>query len=86
MRSIYTTDYERIIGELVAARKRAGLTQAQVGARLQRDQTFVSKYERRERHLDVVEFKFVCDVLDINAAALIDTTTADIRETTETTT
>lgn len=38
------------------ARQAAGLTQAQVAARVNRPQSFVAKYEQGERRLDVVEF------------------------------
>lgn len=72
MRSIYTDEYEQTIAHLIDARKRAGMTQGQVGARLGRDQSFVSKYERKERRLDFVEFKHVCDVLGLDVSALLD--------------
>lgn len=38
------------------ARLRAGLTQAETAALLGRPQSFVAKYERGERRIDVVEF------------------------------
>ncbi len=41
---------------MIAARKRAGLTQQQLAKRLKRPQSFVAKYEGGERRLDVVEF------------------------------
>lgn len=41
---------------LITARKDAHLTQAELAERLKRPQSFVSKYERGERRLDVVEF------------------------------
>ena len=41
---------------LIAARKKKGLTQIDVANALDRPQSFVSKYERGERRLDVVEF------------------------------
>lgn len=48
------------------ARKRAGLTQAELSARLQRPQSFVSKYERGERRLDVIEFGQVAHALGLD--------------------
>jgi len=39
------------------ARKEAGLTQAEVAKRLGRTQSFVTKAERGERRLDVVELR-----------------------------
>jgi transcriptional regulator with XRE-family HTH domain len=41
---------------LVAARKKAGVTQQQLASRLKKPQSFVAKYEGGERRLDVVEF------------------------------
>ncbi len=51
---------------LVAARKKAGLTQAELSSRLNRPQSFVSKYERGERRLDVVEFQELAQALRID--------------------
>lgn len=48
---------------LVEARKNAGLTQTELSSRLDRPQSFVSKYERGERRLDVVEFGEVARAL-----------------------
>jgi transcriptional regulator with XRE-family HTH domain len=44
---------------MVAARKRAGLTQQELAKRLRRPQSSVAKYEGGERRLDVVEFVVV---------------------------
>lgn len=51
---------------LVSARKAANLTQSQLSGRLRRPQSFVSKYERGERRLDVVEFGDVAKALGID--------------------
>lgn len=71
MKSTYTAGYDELLQHLVRGRKRVGLTQSELADLLQRPQSFVSKYERRERRLDVVEFVYVahelrldpCDVL-----------------------
>lgn len=55
---------------LKAARKNAGLTQDQLTARLGAYNTFVSKYERGERQLDVVEFIAVAEALGVEPAVL----------------
>lgn len=47
--------YTRFLERLRAARNQAGLTQAEVAARLGRPQSFVSKCESGERRVDVVE-------------------------------
>ena len=51
---------------LVNARRNAGLTQAALALRLKRPQSFVSKYERGERRLDLVEFQEVANALEID--------------------
>ena len=44
-------------------RKKAGLTQAKLAKKLRRPQSYVSKYERGDRRLDVVEFVEVAQVI-----------------------
>ncbi len=65
-RSVSTKEYEWLCQFLIEARKRKGLTQAEVGDRLKMHQPFVSQYERGRRRLDVVEFLRIADVLDID--------------------
>ncbi|GLK69790.1 helix-turn-helix domain-containing protein [Hansschlegelia plantiphila] len=45
-----------MLGQLVDVRKAAGVTQAELGRRVGRRQTFISKVELGERRLDVAEF------------------------------
>lgn len=47
--------YQRFLKRLRAARLAAGLTQAEVAARLRRPQSYVSKCEAGERRVDAVE-------------------------------
>lgn len=70
-KSLHTPDYEYFRSLLVTAREKAGLTQAEVSAKLGRPQSFVAKYEGGERRLDVVEFIQVCDALDADAQAVL---------------
>ena len=51
---------------LVEARQRADLTQAELSKRLNRPQSFVSKYERGERRLDVIEFGQVARAIGLD--------------------
>jgi transcriptional regulator with XRE-family HTH domain len=51
---------------LVEARKKVGLTQVELSSRLKRPQSFVSKYERGERRLDVIEFGEVARALGVD--------------------
>ncbi len=64
MDTIYNPAYINLIEKLKSIREQSGLTQAQLGDKLGKDQTFVSKFENRERRLDVLEVRDVCRVLD----------------------
>jgi len=55
-KSVFTDEYRLLIAELVAARKRAGLTQQEVADELGRPQSYVAKVEGGQRRLDVIEF------------------------------
>lgn len=56
MKSTYKEEYRRLLDELIAARKKALFTQQELAQLLGKPQSFVSKYEKGERRLDVVEF------------------------------
>ena len=64
--SVYTSRYRRLRELLVEARGARKLSQAALAEKLGRLQTFVSKYERGERRLDVVEFLDVTRALGID--------------------
>lgn len=53
---------------LVELRERRALTQAEVAQRLGKPQSYVSKYERGERRLDIVEFIDIAKALDVDAS------------------
>ncbi len=59
-KSISSQDYRIFLRELRAARRRSGVTQAEVARRISETQSFVSKCERGERRLDVVELRSFC--------------------------
>jgi transcriptional regulator with XRE-family HTH domain len=63
--------YALLQAALIAARKRTELTQADVALRLQKPQSFVSKYESGARSLDVIEFMQVCRALGVPAKQIL---------------
>ena len=73
MKSVFTKEYEQLLARLIHARKDAALTQQELAQRLGRIQSFVSKYERGERRLDVIEFIHVAHAIGVNAADLVAT-------------
>ena len=70
-KSIFTRDYETFLRRLRDARRRAGLTQAQLAERLGQTQSFVSKRERGERRLDLVEARAFCAAMGVSFADFI---------------
>jgi transcriptional regulator with XRE-family HTH domain len=55
-KSQFSPAYQTFIGILASARKEAGLTQAELGARIGRKQTHISIIETGLRRVDVIEF------------------------------
>ena len=72
-KSVFTQKHDRLRQMLVQARKDKGLTQVQLAERLTRPQSFVSKVERGERRLDVVEFFEVARAIGIDPFAFLKT-------------
>lgn len=70
-KSVFTRKHDRFRQMLVQSRKQSGLTQMQLAKRLSRPQSFVSKVERGERRLDVVEFLEVAKAIGADAVALL---------------
>ena len=70
--SVFTKKYDLFRKLLIESRKDSGLTQQQLAERLNKPQSFVSKYENGERRLDVVEFLDVADALQIDKLKFIE--------------
>ena len=62
-KSIHSREYRVFCELLREARERGGLTQEELAARLGESQTFVSKCERGERRLDLVETWRFCEAM-----------------------
>lgn len=79
-KSLHTPEYEYFRSLLVAAREKAGLTQADVSEKLKRPQSFVAKYEGGERRLDVIEFLQVCNALGVDPRSILSKLQAKVGE------
>lgn len=51
----YQAKYQKLTAKLRSARQEAGLTQVEAGKLLKKPQAYISKIERSERRVDVVE-------------------------------
>ena len=70
--SVFSDKYILLRQLLIEARKVANLTQTELSTKLSRPQSYVSKYERGERRLDLIEFLEVATALNINPATFIE--------------
>ncbi len=64
-RTLLAREYKVFLTRLRMSRRAAGLTQQELARRLGATQSFVSKVERGERRLDVVELRSWCDALGV---------------------
>ena len=63
--------YKRLLFLLVSAREHAGLSQRALSEKLKKAATYVSKYERGERRLDVIEFLEITKALNVDPIEII---------------
>lgn len=57
---------------LVELREQNGLTQVEVAQRLGRPQSYISKYERGERRLDLIELLDLAHAIEFDPVKLMD--------------
>ena len=72
-KSVTSEGYKVLLAYLKVAREGAGLTQAELAERLGMSQSQVSKCERGERRLDVIELREWCMALGVGLPAFIKT-------------
>jgi transcriptional regulator with XRE-family HTH domain len=70
-KTLYTKENQVLLLLLSDSRKKAGLTQVQLGTILDEDQTFVSKVERGVRRLDLIELDLWCEAVGLTLPAFI---------------
>ncbi len=69
-KSVFTGAHKHLVDVLIAARRRAGLTQAELAVRIGKDQKFVSLIERSQRRVDVIEFFAIAKALNVDPVRL----------------
>jgi transcriptional regulator with XRE-family HTH domain len=63
--TIYTREYRAMLRLLKTVREESGLTQAELADALGRTQSFVSKTERGESRLDIIQLRMILRALDV---------------------
>ncbi|HLK59973.1 MAG TPA: helix-turn-helix transcriptional regulator [Chthonomonadaceae bacterium] len=64
-KSVFTQHYGIFLQVLRQTRNEKGLTQAQLAERLEETQSWVSKCERGEHRLDLMELRAFCRALEV---------------------
>ena len=75
-KTIRSSGHLALCDALIAARKAADLTQAQLANRLHRHQSFVARVESGERRIDVVELIVLARAIGVDPATLLSATEA----------
>ncbi len=70
-KSTFSKEYKHLTALLVEARERSGLTQAEVAQELGRPQNYVSRLERGETRIDVIQFLWLADIIGFDAVAML---------------
>ena len=73
MKSIHDPRYLEIISRLRATRKGMRVSQAELGRRLGKPQSYISKIESCERRIDLVEALTLCEALEISLETIVPT-------------
>jgi transcriptional regulator with XRE-family HTH domain len=71
-KSISSPQYRTFLRQLRLARKRSGLSQIELAARIDETQSFVSKCERGERRLDLIELRIFCRAFGISLSSFVE--------------
>lgn len=77
-KTIYSAEQAVLVAVLRRLREEQGLHQADVAARLDRPQSFVSKYEAGQRRLDLMELRAVALALNSSLPEVVAAFEADL--------
>lgn len=79
-KSIYTDEYALVLKLLIAARKESGVTQVELAERLGQTQSFVSKIERGDRRLDIVQLRTILLEFGVSLPQFVEQLEGEIRK------
>lgn len=71
-KSIYTREYRAVTRLLRRTRENSGMTQVELAEALGQSQSFVSKCERGECRLDVIQLRTVCRALGVSLREFVE--------------
>lgn len=70
-KTIYTREYAVVLRLLREARQEAGLTQIELAKKLKQSQSFVTKVERGDRRLDIIQLRTMCETFGLTLAEFV---------------
>lgn len=70
-KSTFTSEYKTFARMLRETRERANVTQVDLAKKLKQTQSYVSKVERGERRLDLVQLRWWCQALNTTATLFV---------------
>jgi|SRR6516225_7792485 transcriptional regulator with XRE-family HTH domain len=79
-KSNFSDEYAIFLATLRRYRKRSGRTQTDIAEHMMRDQSVVSKCERGERRIDVIELRSYCRAIGIELRTFVDALEKDIEQ------
>jgi transcriptional regulator with XRE-family HTH domain len=65
-KTTYSSRYRKFLAALRKAREDRDITQVQLAGRLKVPQSLISKIERGQRRMDIVELEMWCDAMQID--------------------
>ena len=77
-KNLYTKRHETLLQLLRDIRLEADLRQEDVAERLEKPQSFVSKYESGERRLDILELFDTCAAIGISLSEFVERLEAEL--------
>lgn len=80
-KTIFGGQHRHLVAVLVEARQASGLTQAELAARVGKDQSFVSIIERGQRRVDVLEFVALARAMGADPTQLFERVATRLSET-----
>jgi transcriptional regulator with XRE-family HTH domain len=70
-KTIHSREYAAVLRLLRERRRESGMSQVELAKRLGLTQSQVSKFERGEKRLDIVELRAVCSAIGVGLAEFI---------------
>ena len=78
-KSLFSREYDTLVAMLREVRQEQGVTQIALAKRLRTTQSFISKCERGERRLDILELRQWCAALEVGFVDFVQTVDKRLR-------